>query len=133
MRSGPPGRGLAGNLGVMPATNSPQVQTPPHLHRYRSTGSCVVQEVLESTKDEVKAPQGVVWRAMWRAHGAVFLRTGLIKLVHDCILFVGESAPAALPAVQSSCRSVHDISGCAATLRIVSDVAGPICSCRAHV
>ena len=54
--------------------------------------------MLEGTRDEVQAPQGVVWRAMWRAHGAVFMRTGLIKLVHDCILFIG-ATPAASAAL----------------------------------
>lgn len=35
------------------------------------------------------APQGTVWKAMWRRHGRVFLAAGLLKLVHDCVMFLG--------------------------------------------
>ena len=26
---------------------------------------------------------------MWRKHGRVFLAAGLLKLVHDCVMFLG--------------------------------------------
>jgi len=35
------------------------------------------------------APQGTVWKAMWRQHGRVFMLAGFIKLVHDCVMFLG--------------------------------------------
>ena len=49
--------------------------------------------MLESTKDDIKAPQGVVWKAMWRTHYRVFLQAGAVKLIHDCILFIGDYLP----------------------------------------
>ena len=33
--------------------------------------------------------QGVIWRAMWSCHGRAFLLAGLLKLVHDCVMFLG--------------------------------------------
>lgn len=44
---------------------------------------------LQRTANLVSAPQGVVWKAMWRRHGKVFLIAGFIKLVHDCVMFLG--------------------------------------------
>ncbi|MEW5309623.1 MAG: hypothetical protein WDW38_001500 [Sanguina aurantia] len=35
-----------------------------------------------------KAPQGVVWKAIFRTHGRLFAIAGAIKLVHDCIMFM---------------------------------------------
>eukprot|EP00887_Chlorella_sp_A99_P003460 scaffold7.g3460.t1 len=35
------------------------------------------------------APQGEVWRAMWRAHGGAFIRAGAWKLLHDVVMFLG--------------------------------------------
>ncbi len=35
------------------------------------------------------APQGTVWKAMWRQHGKTFMIAGFIKLVHDCVMFLG--------------------------------------------
>lgn len=37
----------------------------------------------------VTAPQGVVWKAMVKKHGKVFAMAGIVKLVHDCIMFLG--------------------------------------------
>jgi hypothetical protein len=36
-----------------------------------------------------KHAQGVIWRAMWRAHGRSFLVSGLVKLAHDVVMFAG--------------------------------------------
>jgi hypothetical protein len=30
----------------------------------------------------------VVWRAIWRTHGKVFVWAGVLKLVHDLIMFL---------------------------------------------
>ncbi|KAF5828549.1 hypothetical protein DUNSADRAFT_17458 [Dunaliella salina] len=43
---------------------------------------------LKSTVDPIKAPQGTVWRAIWRTHGKVFVWVGVLKLVHDLIMFL---------------------------------------------
>jgi hypothetical protein len=32
-----------------------------------------------------ESPQGVVWRAILRAHGPLFLWTGIVKFVHDLV------------------------------------------------
>ncbi|GBF89551.1 canalicular multispecific organic anion transporter [Raphidocelis subcapitata] len=34
-----------------------------------------------------EARQGQLWRALWRVHGRAFVITGLIKLLHDAIMF----------------------------------------------
>ena len=63
-----------------------------HLVLYGKDSSCAAdrfQEVLRSTRDDVRAPQGVVWKAMWRAHGRIFVQAGAVKFCHDCILFIG--------------------------------------------
>ncbi|KAK9823545.1 hypothetical protein WJX72_003616 [[Myrmecia] bisecta] len=44
---------------------------------------------LESTVDEVKAPRGRVWLAMWRAHGRAFIAAGLLKVFHDLVMLMG--------------------------------------------
>lgn len=44
---------------------------------------------LSKTANLVTAPEGVVWKAMWKRHGRVFLTAGLVKLVHDCVMFLG--------------------------------------------
>lgn len=44
---------------------------------------------LSKSVNLVTAPQGTVWKAMWRKHGRVFLAAGLLKLVHDCVMFLG--------------------------------------------
>ena len=87
-----------------------------HLHHScwcpHAVRSCMSawQEVLEGTKDEVKAPQGTVWKAMWRTHGGVFMRTGAIKFVHDCILFIGALVGCPHLAVRSL---LHDVENAA--------------------
>jgi len=43
---------------------------------------------LKSTVDPIKAPQGTVWRAIWRTHGKLFVWAGVLKLVHDLIMFL---------------------------------------------
>ena len=44
---------------------------------------------LESTANLMRASQGVVWKAMVKRHGRVFALAGLVKLVHDIIMFLG--------------------------------------------
>ena len=44
---------------------------------------------LSKSVNLMTAPQGTVWKAMWRKHGRVFLAAGLLKLVHDCVMFLG--------------------------------------------
>lgn len=53
---------------------------------------CVMQAFeaeLSKTAKLMTAPEGTVWKAMWRRHGKVFLAAGLLKLVHDCVMFLG--------------------------------------------
>ncbi|KAJ9526631.1 hypothetical protein QJQ45_017605 [Haematococcus lacustris] len=42
---------------------------------------------LQSTVVPGTAPKGVIWRALWRTHGKLFIWTGVVKLVHDCVMF----------------------------------------------
>ena len=44
---------------------------------------------LSRTANLMTAPQGTVWKAMWRQHGKTFMIAGFIKLVHDCVMFLG--------------------------------------------
>ena len=44
---------------------------------------------LQGTANVMTAPQGVVWEAMAKQHGRVFAMAGIVKLVHDCIMFLG--------------------------------------------
>ena len=44
---------------------------------------------LQGTANVMTAPQGVVWKAMVKQHGRVFVMAGLVKLVHDAIMFLG--------------------------------------------
>lgn len=44
---------------------------------------------LSRTANLMTAPQGTVWKAMWRQHGRTFMIAGFIKLVHDCVMFLG--------------------------------------------
>ncbi|GAB4815546.1 hypothetical protein N2152v2_002592 [Parachlorella kessleri] len=44
---------------------------------------------LRSTVDGERAPQGVIWKAMWHAHRRGFVISGVIKLVHDVVMFAG--------------------------------------------
>ncbi|GFR41153.1 hypothetical protein Agub_g1817 [Astrephomene gubernaculifera] len=45
------------------------------------------QAALAATADPVKHPQGVVWRAMLSTWGRPLLVTGVIKLLHDLVMF----------------------------------------------
>ncbi len=56
---------------------------------HRSNCVCLLCRHLGKTANLMTAPQGVVWKAMWRRHGRVFAIAGLIKLVHDCVMFLG--------------------------------------------
>ncbi|KAK9797814.1 hypothetical protein WJX73_000524 [Symbiochloris irregularis] len=47
------------------------------------------QGCLSATADDVHAPQGKVWKAIIKAHGYTFAMAGLLKLVHDTIMFAG--------------------------------------------
>lgn len=44
---------------------------------------------LSKSANLMTAPQGKVWKAMWRQHWKVFVSAGLLKLVHDCVMFLG--------------------------------------------
>ncbi|EFN56982.1 hypothetical protein CHLNCDRAFT_143584 [Chlorella variabilis] len=45
--------------------------------------------VADSFLWHLSAAEGVVWRAMWRAHGRKFIIAGVVKLAHDCVMFLG--------------------------------------------
>lgn len=47
------------------------------------------EATLSRTANLMTAPQGTVWKAMWRQHGKTFMIAGFIKLVHDCVMFLG--------------------------------------------
>ncbi len=47
------------------------------------------EATLNRTANLMTAPQGTVWKAMWRQHGKTFMIAGFIKLVHDCVMFLG--------------------------------------------
>lgn len=47
------------------------------------------QAGLTATADELTAPQGRVWRGIVKAHAAKFGLAGVIKLVHDLVVFGG--------------------------------------------
>lgn len=49
------------------------------------------QSCLQATADDLNAPQGVVWRGIVKAHWRRFALAGLIKFVHDIIVFAGKS------------------------------------------
>lgn len=44
---------------------------------------------LTSSKDSLGLSEGRVGRAMWRAHGKIFVLAGMIKLFHDITMFLG--------------------------------------------
>lgn len=52
-------------------------------------GTQAFEAELSKSVNLMTAPQGTVWKAMWRKHGRVFLAAGLLKLVHDCVMFLG--------------------------------------------
>ncbi|PRW61038.1 multidrug resistance-associated 1 isoform X8 [Chlorella sorokiniana] len=45
-------------------------------------------DVSKAFQRHLEAAEGVVWRAMWRAHGRVFMMAGVLKLVHDCVMML---------------------------------------------
>ena len=47
------------------------------------------QDCLAASADDLKAPQGKVWKGVWDAHGKYFALAGLLKLVHDTVMFAG--------------------------------------------
>ena len=93
------------------------------------------QEVLESTRDDVHAPQGVVWKAMWRAHGRVFMQAGAVKFCHDCILFIGALREAVSDTMSGGLRlSFHHPQITFLYVRYLGDgVGGHVASAPAHL
>ena len=51
--------------------------------------SAAFKKHLRGTSDDMAAPQGRVGRAMWRAHGRSFTYAGVVKLIHDAVMFTG--------------------------------------------
>ncbi|PSC76242.1 multidrug resistance-associated 1 isoform X1 [Micractinium conductrix] len=45
--------------------------------------------VADTFQFNLSSAQAVIWRAMWRTHGRAFIYAGVVKLLHDCVMFLG--------------------------------------------
>ena len=53
------------------------------------TVTAAFQRNLDATIDEFEAPRGRVARTMWKTHRRVFIFAGVVKLMHDAVMFLG--------------------------------------------
>lgn len=51
--------------------------------------SATFQSHLLATADDLAAPEGRVGLTMWRVHGRQFIYAGVVKFIHDAVMFMG--------------------------------------------